>query len=209
MDIQEELKITFPFLGNDPEALSELAAISSRKSLPAGLQIYNEGDACSAIALILSGEIRVYKLAESGREITLYEIGPGESCILNASCVLAGMSYPAHAVCTADTDVLLVPAAGFVRLIDRYETVRKFVFGVISNRLAGVIELVSEVAFGRMDARLMDYLVERSEDGALAATHQKIADDLGTSREVVSRLLKDFERKGMVGLSRNSIRLIK
>jgi CRP/FNR family transcriptional regulator len=86
---------------------------------------------------------------------------------------------------------------------------RDFVFTLLSRRLSGVMELVEEVAFGRMDERLMDYLVEKSEGNRLEATHQKIANDLGTSREVISRLLKDLERKNQVSLSRNSITLLK
>jgi CRP/FNR family transcriptional regulator len=86
---------------------------------------------------------------------------------------------------------------------------RDFVFGLLSRRLSGVMELVEEVAFGRMDQRLMEYLVEKSENSVLGTTHQKIANDLGTSREVVSRLLKDLERKQEVRLSRNSITLLK
>jgi CRP/FNR family transcriptional regulator, anaerobic regulatory protein len=207
MDIKKELGNSFPDLGRSPEVLDGLASISARKSLPAGLQVYSEGDACSSIAFVLSGAIRVYKLAENGREITLYEIGPGETCILNASCILAGLSYPANAVCLADTDVVLASAAGFRRLMDAHEPLRQLVFRILSERLAGVMELISEVAFGRMDARLMDYISNKSEDGSLAATHQRIADDLGTSREVVSRLLKEFERRGVVELSRSSIRL--
>jgi len=208
MDIRVELNKAFPVIGRDPAVLGELASISVGKSLPSGLQVYNEGDACSSIAFVLTGGIRVYKLAENGREITLYEIGPGETCILNASCILAGLSYPANAVCLAETDVILVPAAGFRRLIDTHAQLREFVFRILSERLAGVMELISEVAFRRMDERLMDYLIERSENGRLAATHQMIADDLGTSREVVSRLLKDFERRGIVRLSRSSISII-
>src|SRR5574341_1318899 len=166
----------FPAFKKSSEGLvKELLSISQGKTIPAGAQIYAEGDACSAIAFVLSGEVRVYKIGQTGREITLYEIGPGETCILNASCILSGANYPAHAVTTSDVDLLLVPSA----------------------------------VFGRMVERLYEYLIEKSEDNRLEATHQKIANDLGTSREVVSRLLKDFERKGQVGLSRNAITLLK
>ena len=92
--------------------------------------------------------------------------------------------------------------------VDEHESMRDFVFTLLSRRLSGVMELVEEVAFGRMDERLVDYLVEKSENNRLEATHQKIANDLGTSREVVSRLLKDLERQGKVRLSRNAISLI-
>lgn len=188
--------------------LKGLLTAGRRQLIPAGKQIYHEGDACSAIAFILAGDVRVYKIGQTGREITLYEIGPGETCILNASCILAGQNYPAHAVTTSDADLLLVPSAEFRRLVSDHETMREFVFTLLSRRLSGVMELVEEVAFGRMDERLAEYLVERSADNRLETTHQKIANDLGTSREVVSRLLKDLERKGKVRLSRNEIILL-
>ncbi len=201
---------SFTVFRSAPGGLVEgLLSVSRQQAMPAGKQIYTEGDACQAIAFVLSGEIRVFKIGETGREITLYEIGPGETCILNASCILAGQSYPANAVSLTDVDMLLVPSAAFRRLVDEHESMRDFVFGLLSRRLSGVMELVEEVAFGRMDERLMEYLVEKSENNVLETTHQKIANDLGTSREVVSRLLKDFERKGEVRLSRNSITLLR
>jgi len=200
---------TFPaFRSSSDTMLNDLLTAGRLQPVAAGTQIYHEGDACSAIAFVLAGEIRVYKIGQTGREITLYEIGPGETCILNASCILAGQNYPAHAVAAADTDLLLVPSADFRKLVSDHETMREFVFTLLSRRLSGVMELVEEVAFGRMDERLEDYLLERSADDRLETTHQKIANDLGTSREVVSRLLKDLERKGKVRLSRNEITLL-
>ncbi|HTG00995.1 MAG TPA: Crp/Fnr family transcriptional regulator [Nitrospirota bacterium] len=186
----------------------ELLETGVEHTIPHDSRIYHEGDACQAIAFVLDGEIRVFKVGETGREITLYEIGPGETCILNASCILAHTSYPANAVAASDVTLLLVPADVFRRLVVERPEMRDFVFSLLSRRLSTVMELVEEVAFGRMDQRLMDYLVEKSENDVLEATHQKIANDLGTSREVVSRLLKDFERKGQVKLSRNSIALL-
>jgi CRP/FNR family transcriptional regulator len=212
MDNTSKTRFTeiFPGFRDAPEAMTEtLLSVSARKGFPAGLQIYTEGDACQAIAFMLSGEIRVYKTGTTGREITLYEIGPGETCILNASCILSGMSYPANAVTLSPVEVLLVPAPEFRRLISQYPEMRTFVFTLLSQRLTSVMELVEEVAFGRMDERLMEYIADKSEDGKLHATHQRIASDLGTSREVVSRLLKGFEGQGRIALSRNLIELIR
>ncbi len=198
----------FPAFRNSSESLiTELLSIARYQTFPENKVIYTEGDACSAIALLLSGEIRVYKIGESGREITLYEIERGDTCILNASCLLSKTSYPAHAITTVEGEMLLITATDFRRLITQYEDMRNFVFALLSQRLTSVMTLVEEIAFSRMDERLMDYILEKSEDNILYATHQKIANDLGTSREVVSRLLKDFERKGKVILSRNSIQL--
>lgn len=208
MDKSDFLK-SFPMFRNAHAGIVEgILSVSRQQVVPAGKQIYAQGDACSAIAFVLSGEIRVFKVGETGREITLYEIGPGETCILNASCILSGQSYPANAVATGDVDMLLIPSAAFRRLVDEHEEMRDFVFTLLSRRLSGVMELVEEVAFGRLDERLMDYLVEKSENNVLETTHQKIANALGTSREVISRLLKDFERKGEVRLSRSSITLL-
>lgn len=209
MDTHEFQKAFPQFRSAGQALLGELLANSRLVPIPAHTQIYREGDACSGIAFVLSGDIRVYKIGQTGREITLYEIGPGETCILNASCILSGKTYPAHAVALSDLSVLLVPADLFRRLVREHESVRDFVFTLLSQRLAGVMELVEEVAFGRMDERLREYLIERSADDRLEATHQKIANDLGTSREVVSRLLKDLERQGKLRLSRSAIHIEK
>jgi len=199
----------FPLFKSAPRDLvASLIAAGRSQAIPAGAHIYSEGDVCQGIAFVLSGEIRVYKIGETGREITLYEIGPGETCILNASCILSGSTYPANAVAATEVSVLLVPSADFRGLVTAHEEMRIFVFSLLSQRLATVMELVEEVAFGRMDHRLMEYLVQKSDGNVLESTHQKIANDLGTSREVVSRLLKDLERKQQVRLSRNSITLL-
>ncbi len=207
---EEEFTTAFPAFKKAPAGMvQQILSASSRSAFQADSRIYAEGDACTAIAFLLSGEIRVFKIGKTGREITLYEIGPGETCILNASCILAKTSYPAHAMTIAAGEMLLVPSALFRRLVEESESMRDFVFSLLSLRLTQVMELVEEIAFGKMDERLMEYLIERSEKGALAATHQKIANDLGTSREVVSRLLKDFERQGSVALARNEITLLR
>ncbi len=206
----KEFTQAFPAFQKIPaQLMRDMLSISRTQAIPSGARIYAEGDGCTAIAFVLSGEIRVYKVGETGREITLYEIGPGETCILNASCILAHTTYPAHAVAASNVDVLLVPSTVFRRLVTENEVMRDFVFALLSQRLSLVMELVEEVAFGRVDERLIGYLIEKSENNSLDTTHQKIANDLGTSREVVSRLLKDFERKGQVRLSRNSITLLK
>ncbi len=199
----------FPqFRQGSHETARQMLSSSRQQAIPQGSRIYAEGEACQGIAFVLSGEIRVFKIGETGREITLYEIGPGETCILNASCILSGTTYPANASAGSDVDVLLVPSSTFRKLVVDSEDMRSFVFALLSRRLATVMELIEEVAFGRVDQRLRDYLVQKSVADVLQATHQKIANDLGTSREVVSRLLKDLERKNKVKLTRNSITLL-
>ena len=206
-DVRARLLEHFPAIRRGTAELVEgILAAASLARVPRGTVIYRKGDPCRAIGLFLAGEVRVY--AESGgREITLYEILPGETCILNASCILSRRSYPANAVAVEDVEALMLPAEAFRALMLAHEAMRDFLFGLFSDRLTLVLELVQEVAFGRLESRLGEYLVARAENDLLRATHQAIANDLGTSREVISRILKDLERAGLVSLSRSEIRL--
>jgi CRP/FNR family transcriptional regulator len=206
----DDLLTAFPVFRNAAgDLVRKLVTAGHFQVIPGGTRLYTEGDDCQGIVFVLSGEIRIFKIGKTGRVITLYDIGPGETCILNASCILSGSTYPANALMASDASVLFVPSADFHVLVTAYEEMRVFVFSLLSRRLATVMELVEEVAFGRMDQRLLDYVIEKSEGGRLETTHQNIANDLGTSREVVSRLLKDFERKQQIRLSRNLITLLK
>jgi CRP/FNR family transcriptional regulator len=199
----------FPFFGGIPdEVLSDVLAQGHVQKFEKDMHLYWEGDACHGIAFILDGEIRVYKAGETGREITLYEIGPGETCILNASCILSGRKYPANAAAILDGAMFMLPAPLFKKLIASREEAREFVYAVFSQRLTAVMTLLEEVVFRKVDERLMDYLVEKAENDVVRATHQTIANDLGTAREVVSRILKDFERRGNVRLERNTVHLL-
>ena len=203
-----ELTTLFPFLRPTPELAGALLHQGLSQAFPEGTNLYWEGDSCAQIVFLLAGEIRVYKAHPGGREITLYEIAPGETCILNASCILARTGYPANARTNSPVEALLLPAAAFTSLMETYPELRAFVFNLLGQRLTAVMTLLEEVVFNRMNERLGDYLLEKSADHLLESTHQTIANDLGTSREVVSRLLKDMERSGKVTLSRNAIRLL-
>lgn len=188
--------------------INDILLLSRHNFVSRDTLIHLEGQPCENLELMLSGEKRVYKSSPSAKEITLYEVGPGEACILNAACVLSDTVCPANAITITDVHSLLIPAKDFRKLLSEYEQMRAFVFNAVSQRLAGILELISEIVFEKMDERLFDYIVEKSENGVLSITHQQIANDLGTAREVVSRLLKDFERKGKVNLSRGHLRLI-
>jgi CRP/FNR family transcriptional regulator len=206
--LERELRDHFPLFRQNPALLAEVAEAAQPLLLPRGHQIYWQGDVCQGIAFLLSGAIRVYKCSESGREISLYEIVPGETCILNASCIIGRQGYPANAVTLVDCTALLLPADSFRRLMERHEALRVFIYALLGQRLAEIMELVEEVAFRRMDDRLRDYLQEKSTNGVLRCTHQTISNELGTSREVVTRLLRDLEQRGEVHASRNEITLL-
>jgi CRP/FNR family transcriptional regulator len=199
----------FPMFRKGSQRLvKDIMSYGRYRRVPSNTNLQLEGEPCHDLSLVLTGEKRIYKVSDTGREITLYVVGPGEICIMNASSILSNTDYPANVTSSTAVDMFLLPAKSFRELIAKYEEMRTFVFSHINYSFTTALELIVEVAFRRMDERLVDYLVERSQDNKLYTTHQEIANDLGTAREVVSRLLKDFEKRGMVVLSRNQIQLI-
>jgi CRP/FNR family transcriptional regulator len=153
--------------------------------------------------LPFEGSIRVIKPTISGREILLYRLEPGDSCVLTASCLLGHSSYSARGVVEADLIGYAVSQALFQRLLAESALFREFIFRYFAERVSDLMQLVEEVAFGGMDQRLASYLLERGP--RVEATHQVIADELGTVREVVSRRLKQLEVRGFVRLERGQV----
>jgi len=202
-----DLEKHFSFLRNaDQEIKKQLLNHAQIKEIPAGASICWEGDTCTQLALVLAGAVRVYKVGESGREITLYRIEEDESCILTASCILSQTRFPAFAVTESPVRAVLIPASILREWVKRYEVWRDYVFELMSKRLATVIATVEEVAFRRVDARIAEFVANLAEENQeVKITHQEIAFELGTAREVVSRILKDFERENLIALSRGSI----
>jgi CRP/FNR family transcriptional regulator, anaerobic regulatory protein len=210
MITRDKLLQVFPALQKAPPALVDSILSSGQyMSAPPDTLLLSEGQDCPGLVLMLAGEKRVYKATEAGREITLYTVDPGEFCILTAASTLSNSPYPANAKSITEVEMLIIPPDYFQKYISQYQEMRDLIFFHISKNFTDVMELITEVTFKRMDERLLDYLIEKSEDGKLYATHQTIANELGTAREVVSRLLKDFERRGIVILSRSSIQLLK
>lgn len=196
----------FPFLADVPPHEQEAAGLVTAR-LPAGTPAFMPGEPCQHVAFVLGGSIRVFKSSETGRELTLYHVTRGDSCILMWSSVLADAPYPAQAVVAADADVLLVPAEAFRSWMERYGAVRQFVYDTLVKRLADVLLLVDEIVFRQVDQRLASALLERADpaSGDLHVTHEGLALELGTAREVVSRILKSFEQEGLVRLGRRRI----
>jgi CRP/FNR family transcriptional regulator, anaerobic regulatory protein len=202
-------KVSF-FADAPPDLQREIAQSASVVRLASGAYFLREGDTCAQFAVVVSGRMRVFKLGESGHEITLYHVGPGEACPLNVSCILSDRPVPAMARVEEDVEAVVVPAGAFRRWMASDESLRSVVFRMFSTRLTEVMSLVEEVAFRRMDQRLAKRLQELFQEQpgrSVEITHAEIASDLGTAREVVSRLLKEFERLGAIALSRGRIEL--
>lgn len=195
--------------GADRRLLEEFQQTASFARIPKGRDVFIEGDLVDAIALLISGVVRVYKIGETGREITLYRFGNGESCILTANAILSQKNFPAAATVEQDAEAVMIPANTFRDWVRRYDLWREFVFELLSQRLSSVMAIVDEVAFRRMDARLASLLSERSQRSDLVQmTHQEIAAELGSSREVISRILEDFSEQGLIETSRGAIKIL-
>jgi CRP/FNR family transcriptional regulator len=193
----------------DPQMKRDFNDFAYFAKVPAGRQIFTEGDHVDGIALLMSGIVRVYKLGLTGREITLYRFGEGESCVITANAILNQQEFPAIAVVEREAEAVMIPAEVFSDWVRRYDAWREFVFNLFSQRLASVMEIVDEVAFQRMDRRVASFLLNRAQfQNPIRITHQEIANEIGSSREVISRLLEDFAQREIVRLSRGEIEVL-
>ena len=206
----ENWQQTFPNLNQVNDAvINDLMNNAGSITMPAKTTAFHQGDACSNYLLILSGSIKVMTRAENGREIVLYRLGDGDSCVLTTSCLFGNARYPAEGVSETDVTALAIPAEEFHRAIQQSKPFREFVFSSFSSHLGSLISLVEEVAFGRLDIRLARHLLKLAgSNHVLETTHQQLATELGSAREVISRQLKDFESRGWLKLQRGSIEII-
>jgi len=205
--VRRALLARFPVFGKLPAVqLERLLAEAQLLQVPAGTVLFDASQPCRGFPLLLEGAVRVAKFAPNGREILLYRVDPGQGCILSGGCLLGHSDYSARGIAEQDVTLLSMPPALFHELLLQFEPFRRFVFGMYGERLAEVMELVEEVAFRRLDERLAQLLIHRGP--VLEATHQKLADELGSVREIVSRLLRSFETRGWVKLERERITVL-
>lgn len=170
--------------------------------------IFRPGDRCESFLILLDGRIRVQLVSEEGKEVTLYKIGPGGSCMLTTSCLFSSDEYPAEAIAETDIVALAFSRDIFERTVENSAEFRRFVFDGFSKRLAKVIGRMKELAFTSIDHRLAKVLMGLHERGQTQVTHDKLAVELGTAREVVSRHLKKMEKRGLIALARGKITVL-
>jgi CRP/FNR family transcriptional regulator len=205
--VRRQLLERFPVFAELPAArLEALLAGAQVLRVPRGGVLFDAGQPCRGFPLLLEGSVRVLKSAPTGREILLYRVEPGQGCILSGGCLLGHSDYSAGAIAESDVVLLSIPPALFQELMLGFEPFRRFVFGMYGERLAEVMELVEEVAFRRLDARLAQLLIRRGP--VLGETHQRLAEELGSVREIVSRLLRGFESRGWVRLERERVTVL-
>lgn len=210
--MHDEVIQAFPFFSTLPSRTREnLFSRSVRKSLAHKQVLAGSGTECVYLPFVIEGTLRIYKASETGREITLYRIEKGESCILTATCILNGGSFPAIAEAEGDSEILLVPATMVTDLVEESPLWRRFVFGMYSKRLDNVLALVEEVAFHHVDTRIAAKLTKLAagRTRTVTRTHAELAAELGTSREVVTRILADLEADGLIAIERGRIRILR
>jgi CRP/FNR family transcriptional regulator len=187
------------------EVREDVARNATRRVLPRGTLIFTEETPCVGFPLVLRGSIRVFKVSATGRELPLYRVGPGESCIISTVCLIGKIAYEARAEAETETEVAVLTPAQFSRLLGD-ASFQRFVFALFSRRLSDLMILVDALAFKRLDQRLA--LLLATGPRTRRVTHQAIADELGTVREIASRLLKEFERAGLLRLGRGRIEVL-
>ncbi|MBZ0335624.1 Crp/Fnr family transcriptional regulator [Marinobacter sp. AL4B] len=189
-----------------PESLrSEILGVFQTMHFEHGKILFRAGEPCSGLPLVLSGVVKVQMTGLSGNNIVLYRMGADEICTLSIGCLMTGEGFRAEAVVEEDTEVFMMPRDVFDRLMDQSVGFRRGIMDSYGRRLNDLMLLVEEVAFRRMDERLFCWLEARAGQGFLMITHQELATELGTAREVISRLLKELERKGKLRLARRRI----
>ncbi len=192
-----------------PSDQEYLSAHCKELTLPEGQTVFAPGMEAENFLLLRSGIVKVVQISNTGREIVLYRVGSGETCILTTSCLLSRDSYSAEAITETEVAALVMPRSSFNDLLARSEGFRTFVFSNYANRISSLIHLVEEVTFERIDKRLAHKIAAMAnESNPIISTHQQLATELGSAREVISRHLKEFERRGWVTVGRGQIDVI-
>jgi CRP/FNR family transcriptional regulator len=190
------------------DTLALLRRTSRVVSLPAGTVVFGPGQPPQSYLLLLSGTVRVRQVSESGREIVLYRVAAGESCAMTTACLMGDDLYQAEGIAETPITAAVIPRTTFDEAIASSADFRRFVFAALSSRMTALFKLIEEVAFSRIDIRLAQRLLELADaDGRVAMTHQQLASELGTAREVISRQLLEFQRRGWLTTARGELTL--
>lgn len=196
------------FDGIDDDGRAALDAIAPM-TVPKGAVLFNPGDAVKGFVVVLRGQVSVFLTGPTGRDILLYQVAPGQSCIQSTLGLLGGDDYTAEAVTDEECEVVLIPRSVFLGLLDRSSMFRTFVFHAFAARMQAMMQILETVTFKRVESRLATALLARADaDDLVQATHQDLASIIGSAREVVSRRLESFSDAGLVQPERGRVRLL-
>jgi len=202
----------FPFAKHlSQQEEEELCDKTRPVKYPKGALLQTPGEKCLGILQILSGELRVYMVSEEGREITLYRLSDGDSCILSASCILEAITFDVFIEAESDVSLLQIPTAEFQNLASKNIYVEAFAYKLTTQRFSEVMWAMQQILFMSFDKRLAIFLIDESvktKNENVLLSHEQIAKYMGSAREVVSRMLKYFAQEGIVKLSRKNIQIL-
>ena len=197
----------FPALSQ--RTVERILAHGIYRKVPAGTTMFSDHSPCNGFPLVLRGSVRVAQQYPNGRELQLYRVKAGESCLLSGSCLLGKVHYPARGVTESEVELVVLPGDAFRDLVAADEGFRAYVFNLFGERLAGLMQLVEAITYQKLDQRLAAMLLARAQAEGMTvhATHQALADELGSVREIISRLLRSFEDRGWLELARERIEI--
>jgi len=191
--------------------LHEISSVGTLKEVPAGFKLMEIGQYIKAMPLLISGAIKILRDDDDGDELLLYFLGQGDTCAMTLTCCLGETKSQIRAIAETDTKLIMIPIRKMEEWTAKYKSWRNFVFESYHGRLMEMLETIDSIAFLKMDERLLKYLKEKAKvnnNNSIHHTHQEIANELHTSRVVVSRLLKNLENQGRIKLNRNNIAVI-
>lgn len=206
----EALKDAYSIIFED-ELLNEIADVGSLKNILEGEVIIRTEEYVNSIPLLLQGAIKILRVDENGDELLLYFLERGDTCAISITCCLNRTKSEIKAITEKDTDLIMIPLDKMEEWIVKYKSWRAFIFQSYNMRLKEMLDTIDNIAFLKMDKRLLLYLRDKAkvnQNEVLQITHQEIAYDMHTSRVVISRLLKRLELDGKIGLKRNSIVMV-
>ncbi len=190
-------------------SISKIIAHYPAVTLPADHQVFAQGHICENYIVVTSGSVKVFARSEDGREIVLYRIQPGEVCVLTTACIMGNTRYSAEAITETDVTAHIISQKNFNQLLAESEIFRQFVFNNFGHRLSDLMLQIEQIAFDSIEKRIRQFIGSKADKGeTLHITHQAIAVEIGSAREVVSRGLKSLEKKGIVELHRGSIKIL-
>lgn len=200
----------FPGLSRlEPAVKQTIVSRSSIVNVGQGTTIFGPGNSPENMLFLLEGTVRVQQVSDTGHEIVLYRIEAGQSCVLTTACLLAYDDYSAEGIAETPVQAAAIPRELFDDLVSQSKSFRDFVFAAFSKRITDLFLMINEVAFAKLDVRLADRLITLAGDaGDVSTTHQKLSVELGTAREVISRQLQEFQRRGWIEQARGRISLL-
>jgi len=210
VELNQQITNLFPLLIDALNSQGKhILSFSSQVLLPAKTTIFYQGKSCSNYLLVVSGSVKVFTRSINGKELNLYHVKSGNSCVLTTSCLFSNNNYTAEGVTETDVVAIVIPVKVFHQFLDESKTFRQLIFQSYSQNISTLIELINKISFFRLDYRVALFLTDHSSESSIInITHQSIATELGSAREVVSRQLKDFELKGWIKVSRGKIEIV-